>query len=192
MSKRETVKRDIIDMDAVPTNNNNSSSSSTTTTTTTKPAVHNAAIPNDPFPCRMHKFQCTENDHFDSHHLPTLTQRLAQSLLKCAHPKCSKMVGKFWSMDHYNDHQLTVHHIKLRGLGGKTARSRKSSPAGGRRKRSKEPDLVVWSVESPATPTESFHGEGVGQAQDRAVETVPRRCWTSCLQSVKRLTRWTR
>ena len=165
---------------------NSSSTTTTTNTTTTKPAVHNAAILGDLFPCRMHKFQCTEcigeeqlpyedrtfcytrassrNDHFDSRHLPTLTQRLAQGLLKCVHPKCSKMVGKIGSMDQHIDHQLTVHHVKLRGVGGKAARSRKSSPAGGRRKKSKEPDLVVWSVESPATPIESFYGEGVCQA----------------------------
>lgn len=172
MSKRETVRRDIIaqrtaaevevkdsprsssiDMDAIPTN-----------TSTTKPAVDDAAILGDPFPCRMHKFQCTEcigdeqllyedrtfsytrassrNDHFDSRHLPTLTQRLAQGLLKCAHPKCTKMVSSFESMDQYIDHQVRVHHVKLRAVGGKAAYSRKSSPAAGKRK-NKEPDQVV-------------------------------------------------
>ena len=107
VSKRETVRGDVvaqrtavevevkdsprsssIHMDAIPTN-----------TSTTKPAVDDAATLGNPFPCRMHKFQYTEcfgneqllyedltfsytrapsrNDHFDSHHLPALTQRLA-------------------------------------------------------------------------------------------------------------------
>ncbi|KAL9009202.1 MAG: hypothetical protein Q9173_005750 [Seirophora scorigena] len=68
MSKRETVRRDVIaqraatemevkdsprsssnDMDAIPTN-----------TSIAKPAVDDAAMLSDPFSCRMRNFQCTE------------------------------------------------------------------------------------------------------------------------------------
>ncbi|OQV09690.1 hypothetical protein CLAIMM_13783 [Cladophialophora immunda] len=85
-----------IDMDAIPKHD---SSDTTTTAATdtriTKPVGDDVAALGDPFPCRMHKFQCTEcigdeellykdrtfcytrassrNDHFDSCHLPTLT-----------------------------------------------------------------------------------------------------------------------
>lgn len=154
MSKRETVRRDIIaqrggsvvemvkdspassrsasiDMDAIPA----------------KPAVddHDAALIDDPFLCRMNKFQCPEcisdgrlvyeertfrytrtssrNKHFDSQHLPSLTGPLTQNLLTCAHLKCIKMVSKFRNVDEYKAHQLRVHHIELRPAGGRAARS---------------------------------------------------------------------
>ncbi|KAF2241359.1 hypothetical protein BU26DRAFT_408922, partial [Trematosphaeria pertusa] len=56
----------------------------------------------------------SRNKHFDSQHLPSLTGLLAQNLLACAHPKCTKMVCKFRNMDEYRAHQPRVHHIELR------------------------------------------------------------------------------
>lgn len=127
MSKQETIKRDIIaqggpvememkdspkssrsasiDVDAIPTD---------IIPTNTQAAVGDVALLDDPFPCRINKFQRTEcigderlsyeqrafrftrtssrNNHFDGQHLPELTRRLAQGLLAYTHPKCTKMV----------------------------------------------------------------------------------------------------
>ncbi|KAL8745629.1 MAG: hypothetical protein Q9190_002260 [Brigantiaea leucoxantha] len=196
-SKQETVRRDGVAPRAAPevevTDSPRSSSNDTdaipTNTSIAKPAVDDAAMLGDPFPRRMHKFQCTEcigdgqlfyehrtfsftrassrNDHFDRRHLPTLTQRLAQGHLQCTHPKCTNRVSNFRSMEQYVEHQLRVHHVKLRAVGGKAARSRYGI------RKNKEPDQIVWRVGSPVTPDESFNGESVVyQAQNHAAKTV--------------------
>ena len=206
MSKRETVRRDIIaqrgsvEMVLKDSSKSSRSASIDMDAIPTKPAVDDAALIDDPFPCRMDKFQCTEcigdgrlsydertfrytrtssrNKHFDSQHLPSLTRLLAQDLLACAHPKCTKMVHKFRNMDEYKTHQLRVHHIELRPAGGRAARSQKSSPAADRRK-SEEPSQIVWRLESPESPespattsAEPYNSEGVFQVQDSAVEMM--------------------
>ena len=176
-----------IDIDSIPTD---------ISPTTTVLTAGDAALPDDAFPYRMNKFQCTEcigderlsyeersfrftrtssrNNHFDSQHLPHLTKLLAHGLLACSHPKCTKMVRKFRTMEEYRSHQLRVHHIELRPAGGRAARSRKSSPTAGGSK-SFEPGELVWRVESesPATPVEPCSGEGTFQVQDGVAETAP-------------------
>ena len=206
MSERETVRRDIIaqrgSVEMVVKDSPRSSMSASVDmgAIPAKPAVDDAALFGDPFPCRMDKFQCpgcigdgrlsyeertfrytrtsSRNKHFDSQHLPSLTGLLARDLLTCAHPKCTRIVRKFRNMDEYKTHQLRVHHIELRPAGGRAARSRKSSPAADRRKR-EEPSHIVWRLESPespespaTTPAEPCNSEGVFQVQDSAVEMM--------------------
>ncbi|KAI9861113.1 MAG: hypothetical protein M1813_005542 [Trichoglossum hirsutum] len=97
--------------------------------------VKEESPPPDPFPLLMGKTQCPRcigderqshekrtflycrpavmNDHFDREHLKEMEEMERNNLIFCDYPKCKEERVKLKHLDHFRNHVMSVHGIRL-------------------------------------------------------------------------------